>query len=159
MLPLGHIGPVPGEGKPRETRFTPVEQQTLITLWSMARSPLILGANLTQLDAATLKLITNRDVLRIDQTAIRSGQVMRAGNIIAWTANLPADSPDGSIALAIFNAGDSPVVADSSFAAYKLDAAAYHIKDAWTGKTLGKLKTLPKLTLEPHASILYLLKK
>src|ERR1035441_4663157 len=46
MLPLGHLGPVPGWGQPRDTRFTAAEQQTLLTLWSMARSPLILGANL-----------------------------------------------------------------------------------------------------------------
>jgi alpha-galactosidase len=159
MLPIGHIGPVPGEGKPRDTRFTPVEQQTLLTLWAMARSPLILGANLTQLDAATLKLITNRDVLRIDQTATRSGQVLHSGNIIAWTADLPADSPDGSIALAFFNVGEEQVVVDTQFAAFNIEDGVYHVKDAWTGKSLGKLKSIPNLTLEPHASVLYLLKK
>jgi alpha-galactosidase len=159
MLPLGHIGPVPGEGKERDTRLTPTEQQTLMTLWSMARSPLILGANLTALDDATLKLITNRDVLRVDQTATRSGQVMHSGDVIAWTADLPPDSPDGSIALALFNVGEDQVVVDTSFEAFNIDDATYHVKDAWTGKNLGKLKSIPSLTLEPHACILYLLKK
>jgi hypothetical protein len=163
MLPIGHIGPVPGYGKERDTRLTPTEQQTLMTLWSMARSPLILGANLTALDDATLKLITNRDVLRVDQTATRSGQVMHSGDVIAWTADLPADlpsdSPSGSIALALFNVGDSQIVVDTSFAAFNIDDATYHVKDAWTGKSLGKLKSIPNLTLEPHACILYLLKK
>ena len=159
MLPVGHIGPFPGEGKPRDTRFTPTELQTLITLWSMARSPLILGANLTQLDAATLKLITNRDVLRIDQTATRSGQVMRSGDIIAWTADLPTDSPEGSVALALFNVGETQVVVDSAFAAFSLDEPTYRVKDVWAGKVLGKLKSVPNLTLEPHASVLYLLKR
>ena len=159
MLPLGHIGPVPGEGKPRDTRFTPTEQQTLLTLWSMARSPLILGANLTVLDDATLKLLTNRDLLRIDQTATRSGQIMHSGDIIAWTADLPPDSPDGSIALALFNVGETQVVIDSSFEAFNIEDATYHVKDVWTGKNLGKLKSIPNLTLEPHAAILYMLKK
>jgi alpha-galactosidase len=163
MLPLGHIGPVPGEGKPRDTRLTPAEQQTLITLWSMARSPLILGANLTMLDEATLKLISNKDVLRVDQTATRSGQVMHSGDVIAWTADLPADlppgSPTGEIALALFNTGDSQIVVDTSFVAFNIDEGAYHVKDAWSGKSLGKLKSIPSLTLEPHACILYLLKK
>jgi alpha-galactosidase len=159
MLPLGHLGPHPGEGKERDTRFTPVEQQTLMTLWCMARSPLILGANLTQLDEATLKLITNRDVLRIDQTATRSGQVMHSGDIIAWTADLPPDSPDGAIALALFNVGESQVVVDTTFEAFDIEAGTYHVKDAWTGKSLGKLKSFPNLTLEPHSSTLYLLKK
>jgi hypothetical protein len=159
MLPLGHIGPSPGYGKDRDTRLTPTEQQSLMTLWSMARSPLILGANLTLLDEATLKLITNRNVLRVDQTATRSGQVMHSGNVIAWTADLPPDSTDGSIALALFNVGDEQMVVDTSFAAFNIDDGVYHVKDAWSGKSLGKLKSIPNLTLEPHACILYLLKK
>jgi alpha-galactosidase len=159
MLPLGHLGPVPGEGKPRDTRFTAAEQQTLMTLWAMARSPLILGANLTELDEATLSLITNRDMLRIDQTATRSGQVMHSGDVIAWTADLPEDSPDGSIALALFNVGNEQTVFDASYEAFKIENETYRVKDVWAGKSLGKLKSLPNLTLEPHSCVLYLLKK
>jgi hypothetical protein len=163
MLPLGHLGPVPGDGKERDTRFTPTEQRTLLTLWAMARSPLILGANLTQLDDATLKLITNKDVISVDQTATRSGQVMHNGDIVAWTADLPPDpandAPHGFIALALFNTGESQMVIDSSFEAFNIDAATYRVKDAWTGKSLGKLKSVPNLTLEPHACILWLLRK
>jgi hypothetical protein len=163
MLPLGHLGPVPGEGKERDTRFTPTEQRTLLTLWAMARSPLILGANLTQLDDATLKLLTNKDVISVDQTATRSGQVMHNGDIIAWTADLPPDpandAPHGSFALALFNTGETQMVIDSSFEAFNIDAATYRVRDAWTGKSLGKLKSVPNLTLEPHACILWLLRK
>jgi hypothetical protein len=160
MLPLGELRPVPGEGQPRTTRLTPIEQQTMLTLWSMARSPLIVGANLTLLDDATLKLLTNRDVLAVDQTATRSGQVLHSGDIIAWTADLPAGTPEGySQALAIFNVGEGVVTITTSFEAYGLDDAIYHVKDAWTGKTLGKLKSIENLSLEPHASTLLLLKK
>jgi hypothetical protein len=159
MLPLGELRPVPGDGQPRSTRLTPTEQQTMLTLWAMARSPLILGANLTLLNDATLKLLTNPDLIRIDQTATRSGQVLHGGDMIVWTADLPADSPDGSIALAFFNAGESQVVLDSSFEAYNLEAATYRIKDVWTGKTLSKVKTIEGLTVEPHACVLWLLKK
>ena len=159
MLPLGELRPVPGDGAPRSTRLTPTEQQTMLTLWAMARSPLILGANLTLLDDATYKLLTNPDLIRIDQTATRSGQVLHDGDIIVWTADLPADSPDGSIALAFFNTGESQVVLDSSFEAYNLEAATYHIKDVWTGKTLNKVKSVENLSLEPHACVLWLLKK
>jgi hypothetical protein len=159
MLPLGELRPVPGDGKPRTTRLTPAEQQTMLTLWAMARSPLVLGANLTLLDDATLKLLTNPDLIRIDQTATRSGQVLHDGGIIVWTADLPAGSPDGSIALAFFNAGESQIVLDSSFEAYNLEAATYRIKDVWTGKTLNKVKSIENLTLESHACVLWLLKK
>jgi hypothetical protein len=84
---------------------------------------------------------------------------MHSGDIIAWTADLPPDSPDGSIALALFNVGESQVVVDSSFEAFNIDAATYHVKDVWTGKSLGKLKSIPSLTLQPHSATLYLLKK
>jgi hypothetical protein len=159
MLPIGELRPVPGDGQPRTTRLTPTEQRTMLTLWAMACSPLILGANLTLLDDATLKLLTNPDLIRIDQTATRSGQVIHDGDIIAWTADLPPDSPDGSITLALFNTGESQVVLDSSFEAYNLEAATYRVKDVWTGKTVNKVKSVQSLTLEPHASVLWLLKK
>jgi hypothetical protein len=159
MLPIGELRPSPGDGAPRSTRLTPTEQQTMLTLWAMARSPLILGANLTLLDDATYKLLTNPDLIRIDQTATRSSQVLHDEDIIVWTADLPADSPDGSIALALFNTGESQVVLDSSFEAYNLEAATYRVKDVWTGKTLNKVKSVESLALEPHACVLWLLKK
>ncbi len=155
MLPLGELRPVPGEGRPRTTRLTPTEQQTLLTLWAMARSPLILGANLTLLDDATYTLITNPDLIRIDQTSTRSGQVLHDGDVVAWTSDLA----DGTRALALFNVGESQVVLDSSFEAYDLDPGLYRVKDVWTGKTLTKVKSVQGLTLEPHACILWLLKK
>ena len=107
--------------------------------------------------------MTNADVIRVDQTATRSGQVMHSGDVIAWTADLPADlpsdSPQGSTALALFNVGESQVVVNSGFVVYGIDDAVYHVKDAWTGKNLGKLKGVQSLTIEPHASVLWLLKK
>ena len=159
MLPIGELRPVAGAGASRTTRLTPTEQQTMLTLWAMARSPLILGANLTLLDGATLKLLTNPDLIRIDQTATHSSQVLHDGDIIAWTADLPPDSPDGTIALALFNIGESQVVLDSSFEAYNLEATTYRVKDVWTGKTLNKVKSVESLALEPHACVLWLLKK
>jgi hypothetical protein len=131
----------------------------MLTLWAMARSPLILGANLTLLDDATFKLLSNPDVIRVDQTATASSEVLHSADIIAWSATLPADSPDGSIAIALFNTGESQAVIDSSFEAYNVEDGTYKVTDAWTGKSLGKLKSIQQLTLEPHASILWLLKK
>ena len=161
MLPIGELRPVAGDGPARTTRLTPTEQQTMLTLWAMARSPLILGANLTLLDDATLKMLTNHDLIRIDQTATRSGQVMHDGSILAWTADLPADSPDGTIALALFNTGETQqVLSKVDFAMFNLDDdTAYRVKDVWTGKTINKVTEIDNLTIEPHASVLWLLKK
>ena len=159
MLPLGHLGPVPGWGKPRDSRLTATEQQTAMTLWAMARSPLIIGANLTEMDEATLKLLTNADVLAIEQTATRSGEVMRSGNMIVWTADLPEGSRMGSHALALFNIGDQPVTVNGMFESYGLKAGSYKVRDAWAGKDLGELTGVQSLAIPPHASVLWLLKK
>jgi hypothetical protein len=159
MLPLGHIGPVPGLGKPRDTRFTPDEQHTLMTLWSIARSPLILGANLTELDQPTLDLLTNRDVLAVNQLATRSGQVLHQGPVVAWTADLPANFPGGyTNALALFNTGDDSMTISTSFEAYRIDPATYQVRDAWAGRDLGKKTAIENMSMEPHASVLWLLK-
>ena len=146
-----------------------------MTLWSIGRSPLILGANLTLLDDATRKLLTAPGVLRVDQTATASREALHDGATIAWTADLPAKLPatlpsalrpakhsdaDGATkALALFNTGDAPITIANNFSAYGLDPANYKVIDAWSGKPLGRMKSVTNLTLPPHASALWLLKK
>ena len=90
MLPIGDLSPKPDIGPgARHSRLTPEEQKTQLTLWAMARSPLILGANLTLLDESTLSLITDRDLIRVDQTATASREALNKGDLIVWTADLP----------------------------------------------------------------------
>ena len=98
MLPLGVINL--GE---RTTRFTPDEQRTLMTLWSIARSPLMHGGDLTKTDAATLALLTNDEVLAVNQHSTNNRPLFERDEFVAWTADLP-DSPDK--VLAVFNLRD-----------------------------------------------------
>jgi alpha-galactosidase len=72
MLPLGRLAL-----GARDTKFTPDEQQTLMTLWSIARSPLIMGGDLRHLDAATLALLTNPEVMAVNQRS-RANRPQRA---------------------------------------------------------------------------------
>lgn len=67
MLPLGRIGVRAERGDDRRSRFTADEQQTLMSLWAIARSPLMFGGDLPSNDDATLKLITNDEVLAVNQ--------------------------------------------------------------------------------------------
>ena len=68
MIPFGHLGiKCTIAGKERQTRFTPDEQRTLMSLWTLAPSPLMLGANLTDLDKATLALLNNDEVIALNQ--------------------------------------------------------------------------------------------
>ncbi len=131
MLPLGQLKPSPGDGQPRTSRLSPEEQRTMLTLWAIARSPLILGANLTMLDADTLNLLTNRDLLRINQTATRSAQVVHEGNLIVWRADLPG----GEKAIGLFNLGDKEMNLTKQLADFGQDLGGrdWGVRNLWGG--------------------------
>jgi alpha-galactosidase len=63
MLPVGHLGLAPGWGKARDTQLTRDEQRTLLTLWSIFHSPLMIGGDLTSADEWTTSLLTNPEVI------------------------------------------------------------------------------------------------
>jgi hypothetical protein len=94
MLPLGIVD------FNRKSRFTADEQFTLMTLWCIARSPLMLGADLTRMDGLTLSLLTNDEVLAVNQHSENNRQLFRTNGLVAWVADVP-DSPDKY--LAVFN--------------------------------------------------------
>lgn len=98
MLPLGvlNLGT-------RSTRFTEDEQRTMMTLWSIARSPLMHGGDLTKTDALTLSLLTNDEVLAVNQHSENNRPLFDRDQLIAWVADVP-DSEDKY--LAVFNARD-----------------------------------------------------
>ncbi len=95
MLPLGII-----EFK-RPTKFTTNEQYTMMSLWAIGRSPLIFGGDMTKLDPLTTKLLTNRNVLNVNQHSTNNRQVSRDKNLVVWAADVP-NSKDKYVAL--FNA-------------------------------------------------------
>jgi alpha-galactosidase len=109
MLPLGIIE------FDRPTQFTRDEQYTLMTLWSIGRSPLIFGGDMTKLDALTLELLTNPEMLEVNQRSENNRQVSRENNLIVWTADIPG-SRDKVVAL--FNAQSKGENLDFSFADY-----------------------------------------
>jgi len=99
MLPFGVLD----LGR-RSTRFTQDEQHTLMTLWSIARSPLMHGGDMTKTDEFTLSLLTNTEVLAVNQTSTNNRPLFDHNGLIAWTANVP-DSADKY--LAVFNTRDA----------------------------------------------------
>jgi len=62
MLPIGRL-PM----NSRDTKFTPTKRQTMMTLWCIARSAIIMGGGLRHLDVATPALVTNPEVLALNQ--------------------------------------------------------------------------------------------
>ena len=160
MLPFGSLTPHPGWENARESRLTHDEERTEFTLWAIARSPLILGANLTRLDDFTRSLLTNKDVIDVSQQSVKSGPgflSMRDGDSSPdpqqlWYAETSGPNPKHY--LAVFNRGDVPVDWNIAWLAFRLADKPHAVFDLWNQKHIA---SSPKLhvTLAPHACALY----
>jgi hypothetical protein len=130
MLPLGRLGLRAERGEPREDGFTPAERVSLLTLWVMARSPLFVGGDLPTTAPETIALLTNADVLQVQERATASREVLREGPLVLWTA----DGPNGVCWAAAFNLGDAPL--DAVLDAGNLGLPARldgEVRELWTG--------------------------
>jgi hypothetical protein len=162
MLPLGKIGLRAERGDPRWSAFTRDEQYSLMTLFAIFRSPLMFGGDLPGNDEFTLSLITNKDVLNVNQNSTGGKQLFRENDIIAWTAD---DPKTGDKYLALFNATDftedpaGPVPADAEAITVKFEqlglTGTHTIKDLWTGEKLGKFSGSFTRTINRHGAGLY----
>jgi hypothetical protein len=113
MLPLGHIGIRAERGVDRMSNFTKAEQQTLMTLWTIFRSPLMFGGDLPGNDAFTLSLITNKEVLNVLKKSSNNKPLFNDENKAAWMAD---DAATGDKYLALFNIADQEMAVESKAA-------------------------------------------
>ena len=102
MLPLGKLGKGFGNGE-WDTRFTREEQKTMMTLWCMFRSPLMIGAELTRLDDWTLSLLTNGELLAMLGENCSGTQLVRTEEYAVWKNK---DEASGKLCVALFNLSD-----------------------------------------------------
>jgi alpha-galactosidase len=86
MLPLGRIGIREETGPDRSSRLTPDEARTMMTLWVIARSPLMFGGDLPSSDSDTIALLTNEKVFELIRTVTSSREIIREGGLVVWTA-------------------------------------------------------------------------
>ncbi len=158
MLPVGVLQ----MGKSK-THFTADEQFTLLTLWCIARSPLILGADLTKLDDFTLKLITNDEVIAIDQASANNHELFRRDGFYGWIADVP-NSRDKYLAL--FNTceiqpGGSQSVTNQAPAVIPVKIMELgftnvcRIRDLWTHRELGLVTNEFTPVINYHGAGLY----
>ncbi len=146
MLPLGTL-----EMGKRTTRFTPDEQRTLMTLWSIARSPLVMGGDLRKLDEMTFALLANDEVLAVNQRSSGNAELFNAEGLAAWRA----DAPDGGTYLAVFNLRNGAEAAISvDLAKLKLSGAA-RVRDLWRRQDIARARGAFAPTIPPHGAGLY----
>lgn len=144
MLPLGRLAL-----GARDSRFTPDEQQTVMTLWAITKSPLIMGGDLRHLDEATLRLLTNREVIALDQHSTDNRPHFVMDGIRVWTAR----GSDVESYLAVFNITDKPKRFELTLT--QLEIGSRSGRDLWTGQPASAPDGRLPLALAPHASILY----
>lgn len=155
MLVVGYVGWGKGE---HPTQLTPDEQYTHISAWCLMSAPLLLGCDLTKLDPFTLSLLTNDEVLAIDQDPLGK----QATIVYRDDENemiLAKDLADGSKAAGLFNTGDS----GKKEMVLKWNelgiSGPYIVRDLWRQKDLGTFNGEFKTEVPEHGVVLVTLKK
>ncbi len=115
MLPLGAVRQVPGYAGGPWTRFTKDEQLTMMTLWAMARSPLMMGGDLTKNDDWTLSLLINTEMLAVNQKSSNNRQLFNRDGLVGWIADAPGSKDKY---LGLFNTRGADFI-DETRAAFK----------------------------------------
>ncbi len=148
MLVVGHVGWGPAL---HPTKLSPNEQYTHISLWCLLASPLLIGCDLTQLDDFTLNLLTNDEVLEVNQDELgkQAGRLSQSGNAEVWAKPMA----DGSWAVGLFNRGTSPLPVTVDLTAMGLTGPA-RVRDLWRQKDLPPVTSKITHTLPRHGSSL-----
>lgn len=130
MLVVGKVG----WGNLHPTRLTPNEQYTHISLWCLLAAPLLIGCDMTELDAFTLGLLTNDEVLEVDQDPLgkQAARLAREGETEVWGKPME----DGSWAVGLFNRAREPQRVVASWKDLGL-AGPQRVRDLWRQKDLG----------------------
>ncbi len=146
MLPLGRLAL-----GARDTKFTPDEQRTLMTLWSIARSPLIMGGDLRHLDRPTLDLLTNPEVIAVNQASYANQPHFVEDGIRVWSARVPG-SQDRYLAL--FNTDKT-----ERSVQLRLDMIALNgpvgVRDLWARRDLERASGTLVTRVPSHGAALY----
>lgn len=132
MLPLGRIGLRAERGEPRDDNLTPAERVSLMTLWVMARSPLMVGGDLPTTDAATIALLTNPAVLDVLKHSSHNREVLREGPMVLWAA----DGADETRYGAVFNLDERPRAVTIDVRSLDFPGDGGEIIELWTGETI-----------------------
>jgi len=144
MLVVGWLGWGPDI---RPTHLSADEQYTHISLWSLLSSPLLLGCDLNKLDKFTLNLLTNREVLAIDQDSLgrQAIKIYDKDDIQVWKKEMSGPS----LALGFFNLGDTPKEVSLNLQELGLKGE-YWVRDVWRQKDLGNWQGPVKFTIPIH---------
>ena len=148
MLVVGKVGWGPSL---HPTRLTPNEQYTHISLWCLLASPLLIGCDMTQMDDFTLSLLTNDEVLEVNQDPLgrQAGRVAKSDDLEVWAK----DMENGSKAVGLFNRGASEASVTATWADLGLTGKQI-VRDLWRQKDLGGFSGSFITTVPRHGVVL-----
>lgn len=151
MLPLGYLGK--GFGRERQTSFTRQEQRTMMTLWCLFGSPLMIGAELTKLDDWTKSLLTNRSILKMLTPDCRPEQICLEENRAVWKAE---NEKTGEYYIALFNlAEEEAEVGISTGEAEMPEKISGELTECWSGEKAELSEGILKALLPAHGCAVY----
>jgi alpha-galactosidase len=148
MLVVGQVGWGPSL---HATHLTPNEQYTHISLWSLVDSPLLIGCDMTQLDDFTLNLLTNDEVLAVNQDPLgqEAARITAVNDAEVWAKDLE----DGTKAVGLFNRGELPQTVTVNWADIKL-TGKQPVRDLWRQKDLGDFDAYYSIEVPRHGAVL-----
>jgi alpha-galactosidase len=156
MIPLGRISIRGERGKDRQSRLTQDEQYSLMTFFTIFKSPLMFGGDMPSLDPFTQSLLTNKAVLKMHREGTEVKQIFQQDGKVAVTSFNPKTKERY---LAVFNLSDSkePVEVPVNLSDLGISKKC-KVKNMWTGEQVGKFKKTFSVPLAAHASGLYVIK-
>lgn len=151
ILPLGKLcidGSYMGD-MGRDSGFTKEEQKTMMTLWAVFRSPLFFGGELRLTDNYTLSLVTNPEVINVNQNSEKPLFVYNKGGIAVWQTKI-----ENCTAVAVFNLSDEEKHYKLSFSDLGIENVRA-VRDLWARKDIPKCENDVAVSLKPHSSAFF----
>lgn len=157
MLPIGMLGK--GFGQERPTNLTKEEQRTLMTLWCIFHSPLMLGGEMTKLDDWTKSLLTNNKILGLIDMNCKARQVCRDDKKAVWVSE---NKENGAYYLALFNLADDEAEVKVFLKELGLSENNKEVgkvsEELWEGKTIEICNEVLKRTIPAHGCEVFFIK-
>jgi alpha-galactosidase len=149
MLVVGKVGWGPSV---HDTRLTPDEQITHLTLWALQAAPLLLGADMTQFDAFTSSLMTNHEVLEVNQDSLgkAAARVYQHERLELWARPLA----DGSIAAGLFNRGLDAAEMTATWQDLGVSGPRI-VRDLWRQRDVGTVDRQFTVRVPAHGAVMF----
>lgn len=155
ILQIGAVG-AQSSGKAGGNGLTFEEQRTVMSMWCMLSAPLLIGANMELMDEATLSLLTNEEVIAVNQDALgRAGSLVKTiDNTEFWTKQME----DGSLVVGMLNLANETRTVKFPFSAVQLQGTQ-KLRNLWTKSDLGSFKNEFETSIPAHGIVMLQIKK